>query len=290
MLHISDIEKRLTLCPEPSEVKEMRERITDSFKNLEFFEGPHKYLIHKEDGTSIELPSVSSVVQRFEPEVDWDSIRIRKAEKEGIDPEVLKRMWRENNLKSTSNGTIIHEFGEAAMYFFQGRFDELPEYTRHRQFEDGYLIPYGTKQFAASKLYEDILLNYNVWPVMPEAKVYTGYNDVLNLQNDYCGTFDILFAMRGKDGVIRPLLMDWKTNKDLINDYNRAHNRTMLPPFDDLIDEPLSHYTIQLSLYALALEQLGYKVSHRVIVWLKEDGTYSKIPVEDLTPILKQII
>ena len=108
----------------------MRDLITESFKNLEFFEEPHKYLLHKSDGTSIELPSVSSVVHKFEPEVDWDGIRIKKAQKDGVDPEWLKRQWRENNLRSTSNGTIVHEFGEACMYFFQGRFDEIAEYTK----------------------------------------------------------------------------------------------------------------------------------------------------------------
>ena len=290
MLHISDIEKRLSLCPEPPEVRDMRENITEAFKDLEFIEEPHKYYLHKSDGSKTELPSVSSVVQRFEPKVDWDAIRIRKAEKEGIDPEELKRAWRENNLKSTSTGTIIHEFGENAMYFFQGRFDEMSEYTKHRQLEDGYLIPYGPKQFAASRLFEDILTNYNVWPVMPEAKVYTGYNDILNLKSDYCGTFDILFAGRGKDGVIRPFLMDYKTNGSLISDYNRTYGKTMLYPFDNMIDEPLSHYTIQLSLYSMALEQLGYKMTHRIIVWLKEDGTYEKIPVQDVTDILKKVI
>jgi hypothetical protein len=290
MLHISDIEKRLSLCPEPPEVRDMREHILDAFKDLEFLEEPHKYYLHKGDGSKIELPSVSSVVKRFEPEVDWDAIRIKKAQKEGIDPEVLKRMWRENNLKSTSNGTIVHEFGESAMYFFQGRFDEMNDYIKHRQFEDGYLIPYGPKQIAASKLFEDILDNYNVWPVMPEAKVYTGYNDKLQLQNDYCGTFDILFAGMGKDGVIRPFLMDYKTNGTLINEYNRSFGNTMLYPFDWMVDESLSHYTIQLNLYSMALEQLGYEMTHKIIVWLKEDGTYEKIPVQDVIPILKKVI
>lgn len=290
MLHISDIEKRLALCPEPSEVTEMRERIIDAFKDLEFFEGPHKYILHKSNGEDIELPSVSAVVKQFEPEVDWDEIRINKAKKEGINPEDLKRKWRENNLKSTSNGTIVHEFGEAAMYFFQGRFDEMPEYTKNRQFEDGYLIPYGQKQWAVTKFFEDILVNFNVWPVMPEAKVYSCYNDTLNLKNDYCGTFDMLFAARGKDNIIRPFLLDYKTNASLANSYNRSYGNMLLPPFNNVVDEPLGHYAIQLNLYSLCLEQLGYKMTHKIIVWLKEDGTYEKIPVSDLTDTLKRVI
>jgi hypothetical protein len=290
MLHISDIEKRLSICPEPPEVTEMRERITEAFRSLEFIEGPHKYYLHQDDGTKVELPSVSSVIHRFEPEVDWDAIRIRKAEKEGIDPEVLKRQWRENNLRSTSNGTIVHEFGEASMYFFQGRFGEINEYIKHRQIEDGYMIPYGPKQFAAAKLFEDILYNYKVWPVMPEAKVHSCYNDTLGLNEQYCGTFDILFASRCSDGVIRPMILDYKTNASLTNDYNRTNGKTLLPPFDDMIDEPLSLYTLQRSAYSLCLEQLGYKMTHRIIVWLKEDGTYDKIPVPDVTDRLREIL
>ena len=45
MLHTSDIEKRLKNCPEPDEVKEMREKIISAFSNLEFFEGDRKSVV-----------------------------------------------------------------------------------------------------------------------------------------------------------------------------------------------------------------------------------------------------
>ena len=64
----------------------------------------------------------------------------------------------------------------------------------------------------------------------------------------------------------------------------------MLPPFENLVDEPLSHYTIQLSLYAMGLEQLEYEMTHRIIIWLKEDGTYEKIPVKDVRSLLKKVL
>ena len=64
----------------------------------------------------------------------------------------------------------------------------------------------------------------------------------------------------------------------------------MLPPFDYLVDEPLSHYTLQLSLYAMGLEQLGYEMTHKIIIWLKDDGTYEKIPVKDVRKELKAVL
>lgn len=289
MLHISDVEKRLKNCPEPIEVKEMRHKVIEEFSDLEFFEGPHKYIRHKPDG-DITLPSVTGVVQRFENYVDWDAVRIRKAEREGIDPDVLKRQWRENNLTSTSNGSKTHLFGESCLYFMRNRCDLIEHEIAHYQLEDGFLIPYGGKEKAASKLYEDILINYNVFPVMAEAKVYTGKNDTLKLQSDYCGTFDILWAYRDKQGIIQPLLMDWKTNGTLYNDYNRKNGVMMLPPFEDFIDEALSHYTIQLSMYSMAMEQIGIVPKNRVIIWLKDDGTYEKIPVPYVGDRLRKVL
>lgn len=289
MLHISDIENRLKNCPEPIEVKEMRHKVIEEFSDLEFFEGPHKYIRHKSDG-DITLPSVTGVVQRFENPVDWDVVRIKKAEREGIDPDVLKRQWTENNLTATSNGSKTHLFGESCLYFMRNRPDLIDHEVAHYQLEKGFLIPYGKKEIAASKLHEDILNNYNVFPVMAESKVYTGKNDTLKLKDDYCGTFDILWAYRDKQGVIQPLLMDYKTNGTLYNDYNRKNGVMMLPPFEDFVDEALSHYIIQLSMYSMAMEQIGIVPKNRVIIWLKDDGTYEKIPVPYVGDRLRKVL
>jgi len=293
MLHISDIEKRLKVCPEPLEVKEMRHKVINAFKNLEFFEEPHEYILHKENGEDVKLPSVSSIVQRFEPHVDWDVIRANKAKKLGITDDELKRQWEENNLTSTSNGSIVHLFGESCLYFFQGRLDMIEHEISHYHMEKGYLIPYGQKEIAASKLYEDLLNNFNVFPVMAESKIYTGLKGAvnpLNLNEEYCGTFDILWAKKEKDGSFSPMILDFKTNKSLVSEYNRAHEKMMLAPFDDMVDEPLSHYTIQLSAYAMGLEQLGINPKHMVLIWLKEDGTYEKVPVKDVRDRLRDVL
>lgn len=85
------------------------------------------------------------------------------------------------------------------------------------------------------------------------------------------------------------MLVTHNTNKDLSNDYNQKFNVTMLPPFDNLIDESKSHYTLQLSLYSLMLMNLGYKVIDRKLIWLKNDGNYEKITLPDITEKLIQV-
>lgn len=98
MLNIEDVYERIERNPEPKEIEEIRKHILSSFKELDFIEDGHKYFLNKDDGTKIEMNSVSSVCHRFEPLVDWDTIRDRKAKKLGISSEELKRQWREKNI------------------------------------------------------------------------------------------------------------------------------------------------------------------------------------------------
>ena len=289
MLNITDIQEKLKVEPEPQFVTDVRNNIIQAFSRLEFVEEGHKYFVHQDNGELITLPSVSHVCHQFQPEVDWDEIATRKAQKEGILKADLQRQWKENNIRSTSNGTITHEFGEAYMYFLQGKPELMPEAVRKRQYEDGFLIPYGKKEEAVARFYEDIFNTPNFYPVMPEAKIYTGIEGGLNLAQNYSGTFDMLFACQIK-GQWKLALLDFKTNATLENTFNQAKGNTLLFPFTYMIDEAKSLYTIQLSLYQLGLEQLGYQIADRKLIWLKEDGLYEKISVADVTQDLMDVL
>ncbi|MBR6516948.1 MAG: hypothetical protein IKT40_08960 [Bacilli bacterium] len=288
MLCVDDIKERLTRNPEPEEIKLIRENIINSFSKLQFIEEGHKYFVTKDDGSTEELPSVSHICHMFEQYVDWDDKCVKKAEKLGIEVSELKRQWRENNLRSTNNGTKTHAFGENLMYFCQGDFDKIQECVKN-QFEGGFFIPYGKKEEAVMKFYEDIMKVDNVYPVMAEAKIYTGINDTLNLKQNYSGTFDMLFAYKMKDGY-KLAIYDFKTNASLVNQFNIQHDVRMLTPFEDMIDQSLSKYTIQLSAYQLGIQQLGYEIVDRKIIWLKDDGTYEKISVRDVTKELVDVL
>ena len=289
MLNIEDVYERIERNPEPKEIEEIREHILSSFKGLDFIEDGHKYFLNKDDGTKIEMNSVSSVCHRFEPLVDWDTIRDRKAKKLGISSEELKRQWREKNITSTSNGTLTHLFAESYMYFFMGQVDKIPSIIKDMQYEDGFLIPYGEKQMAVAKYYEDLNKVDNMWAVMPETKVYIeSSNNPFGMKLNVSGTFDALFAFMDSKGELKLSVRDWKTNASLLNSYNMSMGNTLLYPFDngEFINQPKSMYTIQLSLYQLGLQQLGYKIGDRKLLWLTDSGEYFKIDVQDVTNIL----
>ena len=85
-------------------------------------------------------------------------------------------------------------------------------------------------------------------------------------------------------------IFDFKTNKELKKDFSRETGKVLLPPFADMYDESLSYYTLQLSCYQIPLEDIGLKVIARRIVWLKDDGTYELIPLEDVTERLRKTL
>ena len=252
MLHINDIKNRLQKNPEPKEVTEMREHILSSFSNLEFIEEGHKYFIHNEDG-SIDTPiSVSGLIKEFEPYVNWDAKAEGVALKEGVDVEIIKRRWKENTLRATNSGTQHHEFGESYMNFIRGLDKSTFCNSCIKQYEEGYLIPCAPKQEAILKYWEDIFKIDKLYPLLPEVKMYMPKDNKFGIKKLYCGTADITFAMKYK-GEWCILVMDYKTNQSLSSDYNQKFNITMLPPFDNMIDESKNHYTLQLSLYSLML-------------------------------------
>lgn len=257
------------------EVNDMARRIKEAFNDLEFDEGAHRYTLN---GKAFPL-TASGVSKLFIDEPDWDIIKKCCAKKQQITLEALERDWHEKNIRSTNAGTRTHEFGEAYMHFMKGE----EEYIKSNpQYEDGYLIPCSPKQEAIEKYWADVN-KANVYPVLPEVQMY--YKDQI------AGTADIILACehKGRWGL---LIHDYKTNKDIYNKYTRAHKRHLKAPFESLYEEPYSEYTIQLSVYQMMLEEAlpGVPVFDRALIWLKDDGTYEKIRVPDVTKTLKETL
>lgn len=282
MLNISDVKKRLTINKEPPEAEEIRNKINSSFNNLEFIEDGHKYFLHNDDGTTTELKSVSETIHQFVPYVDWDEKAQNCALKEGVDVSVIKRRWEENNVKATNSGSLNHLYGEMYHWFVTDNINKICDVIRP-QYEKGYLIPNGEKQNAIQQYNEDLFNVDDMYPLMVETQVYT---------KKYAGTFDKLIYYKHptdetKSGLI---ISDYKTNASLSSDYNRKFNVTMSPPFDDLIDEALSHYTLQLSMYQIPLEDIGLKILARRLIWLKSDGTYEQIALPDITKKIRKTL
>ena len=280
--------KTIKVKGEPKEVTEIRNKILREFDGLVFIEEGHKYFL---DG--VQLPSVSEVTHKFcaYPFNDKEQAE-RYAETHGETAQYWLDKWKFTNLKATTSGTLVHEYGESLGWLKNGHPELITESCKPKYIKDKeWLIPTRAKEEAVLKFYDE--LNENLHFVLAETKVYTGKNlKLTNLKQNYCGTFDILFYYKdpNDDANSGLCIFDFKTNKELKKDFSREHDKFLLPPFGDMWEESLSYYTLQLSCYQIPLEDIGLKIIARRIVWLKDDGSYELIPLPCVTDRLREVL
>lgn len=272
---------------EPACVTTDRILITETFKDLVFIEEGHKYY----RGGQL-LPSVSEVTHRYKPEFDADNIAIKYAAKHGETPEYWKDQWKFKNLRATTQGTLVHSYGESLFWLRMGRPDLISDTDKMKYIPDkNWLVPTRPKEEAVLKFYNE--MPNTDFPVLAETKVYNNFNPAAPpMITSYCGTFDILFyrEIPGRDDLSGYVVKDFKTNAELYSEYSRTKKKMCLPPFSDFPDESFSMYTLQLGCYQIPLEDLGLKVIGREIIWLKDTGDYEVIQVPDITPRLRNIL
>lgn len=278
-----------TITGEPRAVTEAREKIIREFEDLEFYEDGHIYLLHGK-----QLCSVSGIGHRFIAEPFEEQIQAeRYAQKHGETAEFWLHAWHCNSFKATTLGTKTHEFGESLGYLRAGHPEFIRDSVRTQYNEElDYLAPIHPKEEAVVRFMDALPPSFHL--VLNETKVYSGKNAIAekNLTEQICGTFDMLYYYDGNGDESKAgfVVLDYKTNKELFSEYNNKYGKVLLPPFSDMIEQDLSLYTIQLSLYALMLEDIGLRVLDRKIIWLKNDGEFEKFSVPDVSDRLREVL
>ena len=253
-----------------AKVNECRNLINEKFGGIKFIEEGHQYFVDK-----TEYIPVSNIIKRYEPVVDWDQKAADYALKYGKKKEDVQKDWKLNNLKSTISGTRTHEFGESYTNLLCGHPELICEQNKPQYIKEyNTMVSTYPKEDAVIKFYSE--LEKNLHPVGAEFKLSSQY---LEGTEPICGTCDLLFYDSEKDGIV---IGDWKTNKSLTKDFARVNGVMMTGLMSKFIDEPLSHYTLQFNIYQRLLESIGLKILDRVLIWLKDDGTYERIRIEKI--------
>ena len=200
------------------------------------------------------LTSVSKTISKFVEKVDFDKIAGFIAKKRGITKAEVLAEWNAKKVASCNQGTSVHIFGEN---YFKGK------------------EPTNGFEQAIVKFWDNI--PEYIEPFLFELQMFS---ETLGI----AGTSDIILFNKRTGKFI---LADYKTNIDLFKNYK---GKTLLPPFDNLLDSPYNKYQLQLSLYQLLFEQCGYEIESRRIIWLKPNGLYENFKTEDLTQeLLKEL-
>lgn len=267
--------------------EKLREVIKNEFSGLTFIEEGHKYFLNGKPMTC-----VSDVTHLFQEHFDSTQKAVETSERNWnnpeskyfrMTPEQILESWKKISDEACEHGTFTHECGESLFYYMTGQIDKILPDFKDRLTEDGGFMLLYPKEEAAGKFYEDI--PECIVPILAETKVY-------DEELGYSGTFDILFyydaTLDGKNPEKSGLIvMDWKTNKNL---YKNFKGQKLLSPFDELLDMPLNLYKLQLSLYQSCINKVGLKVVARKILWLKPDGSYDKINLEEYVNILRETL
>ena len=261
-------------------LQEIRNKILNNFNNkLQFVEETHQYFL---DG--IEYECVSNITHRYEA-FDRDkqlNICAAKAKKNpnykyyGMSKKEISELWDKASSTACDAGTETHEFGESMFYYMIGEDEKILPSAKNK-FKNGKPCPSTPKEEQVVKFWND-LPEYLI-PVLAETKIFN------KIGTPYAGTFDILFYYYKEDDLENQglVIFDYKTNEKLKSNFNTK----MLYPFQDMIDENLSHYTLQLNLYQIPLEEIGLKVKARRLIWLQEDK-YDIIKLKDVRDKLKR--
>lgn len=228
---------------------DLLEKLTIPFNDLTFEEKKHRYFVKDKPIKT----SVSGLISEFYEHFDAQTVAPYSAKKLGITTEEVLKQWADINQESRDRGHRVHAFGE------------LYQFNRS-------LKPSCPQEEALVSFWQSV--PEHIIPVAAELRMY-------HFKYLFAGTADIiLFDTKTQSYIIA----DYKTNKDLFKNYK---NKTMLAPFEALLDCPLNHYVVQLSYYQILLEQIGVKVSKRIIIWLGLDGKFTTIQTDDVTSIIK---
>ena len=254
-------------------VKEIKEKLDLAFGKYEFFPEDHHYECNgKRVGISV-TTFYDQYVNEFQQQEVAEKCAIR--DNKTID-EVLKE-WKYKNDFSKPKGTNGHSYVQCL--WNNEKFEEL-HFDNSIEFKN-----------ACSKVYKQA------------DNFYKDYQDILehiadefvigSEEFDIASAIDHLFYNKLTGNLV---LVDYKTNRILkgYNDElkNRKYTKKMKVPLQNIKDDVLHHYYIQISIYIYLIEKYtNLKVEEYFIVYFSEDiENYEIIKIDYLKDEVEKIL
>jgi hypothetical protein len=272
--------------------KEIRKSLDKKREELEltFIEEDHIYYMKDIDGQiRSNFPSVSKVLKKFYIPFDAESKAFQMSDGDEYGANILLEKWKKLGDYSTNLGSRVH---------YELESDLISRYKNYKKirrpiFEcDDVQIEKSDRMISAGKNFLDLMISRGA--VLLDTEIVLGDPEL-----EYTGQPDKVWLMMNKTkdnfGIV---ITDWKTNQPK-NFLVQPYTGWMLPPFDNYHDTALTHYYLQLPLYAKLLIKMlqdtkfkDIKLLGCVVTHLKEDGTFDeyKVPSEISQSIIQMDI
>lgn len=254
--------------------KEIREILETKRQllSLTFEEEGHIYTIKDRDGNiRTDFPSVSPIVDIFYEHFDSESKSFQMCNGDVKRQEKLLLEWKKEGDRANSMGSMVHYNLEK---YAMDLYDNYKE-VREPIFEcDKISIIKANRMIIAGQKF--IQTMHQRGAVLLDTETVLGSNTL-----EYTGQPDKIWLIEN-EGVLGLIIGDWKTNKKK-NFEVHSYTNKMYEPFEDLDNNALGHYSVQLPLYGkLLLDMLkgtkyeNIKIFGYIIVRLKDDETYEE--------------
>lgn len=222
------------------------------FKNIKYYDEPHKYFIGEQ-----ELTSGTTFIGQFKNKFDAPMMAKVSGKKKGIDPEVLLAEWDYKRDFSSIKGTMVHNFAEN--YWGNKVFPYSDEAIINRFGEDVIKERYEEcvrmfKEFysEASKSLVPIAMEL----VIGDAELGIG------------GMVDGLF-WNDKMGELQ--IWDYKTNRQIRT--QSEYKKRFKAPINFIQECEYEAYSLQLNLYKYIIERnTNLKIGRLYLVWITEEN------------------
>ena len=200
--------------------------------------------------------SVTTLLGEYKPFFDQDKHSLRVANREGVSQELVLEMWKIENRKATTRGTMIHKLME--------------NYILFKEKEEGF-----------DSFYEsyDSLVKDNI----PKCISVKSENKLSNDFYKIAGTADLIYEQ--KDGFV---IGDFKTNKKFA--FDSSFNEWFSDPVSHLQYCEFNNYALQLSMYAYMYEKLTGLKCKKLVVFYLVDNHWKAIHCNYLKSDIVQIL
>jgi hypothetical protein len=223
------------------------------FPEITFIEDTHQYY-NNEDGSM--YTSVTTSIKRMTKPFQKSFWLRKKSQELGISTSVLEAQWAQKMHVGSCVGNICHLYAENLF--------------RNKIIQPFVKIP--------EACVEEVNIKFEKLKPMVEAFVEDhkylnifGQELILKI-NNLCGMADMI--TQNDDSSLS--IYDFKTNNKL-----NTYSDKFLGELNHLKAHDVIKFSLQLSVYELALRSLGYEVKERIIVWFcTENETYELINLE----------
>lgn len=210
--------------------------------------------------------SVTGFISQFKEKFNSDLVAAKVAKKKGVSKQQILNEWKAISDTAMDLGTIVHKWIED---YYKGENPEMPTDP---------IVLERVERFI--RLHEEKLHKFE--PIHQEFRLFSR-------KWGLAGTMDALFKLGGDYYV-----GDWKTNRKFTSDADSEKDyfaKKLLYPFEDLWDNSINSYSIQLSLYRLILqEEAGFQTKGAFLCWIGPSGKPELHKTVDLRDRLYQYL